>query len=305
MSDPVQLVRHLMPEAQTVLICDKNDFRAVMNFLFYSSSVCSNPKVNSLLTKAFFDLRKNYGFRWSLTIKHVLTVLLNYGADEKVVYNEEILNDEKVGLVRHLEEARRSGQEVPATYSLPSLPLVKKNQRMFVPVSPSEFTFCLTRFVTLLADFSSGLPQYQEFRHHGDWSDQLLLLYLALLLGTDMRLVSQLAATEAVTSLLHWHLDSFTPSQWHWGPCKKADNASSKAAGFNHGSVCKTLARMVNEFFPGEGGRGGVVCWEQGGRRVTDDTGDSDHHLNMVARIQLIPPSYRGTQVRQDLQQTF
>ena len=30
------------------------------------------------MTKAFFDLRKNYGFKWNLTLKHVFCCLLNY-----------------------------------------------------------------------------------------------------------------------------------------------------------------------------------------------------------------------------------
>ena len=40
------------------------------------------------MTKAFFDLRKNYGFKWNLTLSHVLTCLVNYGVDEAAVYNQ-------------------------------------------------------------------------------------------------------------------------------------------------------------------------------------------------------------------------
>jgi hypothetical protein len=45
-----------MPEAQSVLLCDKADFRAIMDFLFFSISVCTDSRLNELLTKAFFDL---------------------------------------------------------------------------------------------------------------------------------------------------------------------------------------------------------------------------------------------------------
>ena len=41
-SDRWEFVRHLFPEAQSVLICDQADFKAVMNFLFYNISVCSD-----------------------------------------------------------------------------------------------------------------------------------------------------------------------------------------------------------------------------------------------------------------------
>ena len=44
-----------MPEAQSVLLCDQADFRAIMNYLFYSISVCTNSKLGELMTKAFFE----------------------------------------------------------------------------------------------------------------------------------------------------------------------------------------------------------------------------------------------------------
>ena len=37
-----------------------------MNFLFYSISVCTDRNLSLLMTKAFFDLRRNYGFKWTL-----------------------------------------------------------------------------------------------------------------------------------------------------------------------------------------------------------------------------------------------
>jgi hypothetical protein len=309
LTDPFELVRHLMPEAQTVLICDKEDFKAVMNFLLYSISVCSDHKLNSLLMKAFFDLRRNYGFSWSLSLKHVLTVLLNYGADENVIFNEDFFNDDKVGIKKHLEEVQRSGQPVPSKYSLPHFSAFFKKRRKgnvresFVKMADDDFDFCVARFLLLLADFSAGLQSYQEFKTKNNLSDQLVFLYTVLLVGTDRRFISDLATMENVMTIVHFHLDSFSSALWRWGPTKKADSASSKSIGFNHASVCKTLVRMVNEFFPAEGGRQGVVCWEAApsGRKVTDDTGCSDHHLNMLHRIHLVPPSFRGNQVRKYL----
>ena len=43
-SDRFEFVRHLFPEAQSVLICDQADFKSVMNFLYYSVSVCSDRR---------------------------------------------------------------------------------------------------------------------------------------------------------------------------------------------------------------------------------------------------------------------
>jgi len=309
LGDPSQLVAHLMPEAQTLLICDKEDYKAVMNYLFYSISVCSSSMLNAVLMRAFFDLRMHYGFRWSLSLRHVLTVLLNYGADEKVVFNRDFYNDDQVGIKKHLEEVKKSGQKDPPTsYFLPKLPpFCEKGHsnkgQTSSSLSKSEFNFCLSRFLHLLADFSAGMQNYQEFRNKNDCSDQIVFLYLILLVGSDKRLITDLAAMEAITAIIHFHLDSFRPTQWQWGPKMKPDNEASKAAGFNHGSILKTLVRILNEFFPGEGGREGVITWTvgAGGKRVTDDTGRSDHHLNMLHRLHLLPPSYRGNQVKRYL----
>ena len=43
-SDRFEFVRHLFPEAQSVLICDQADFKSVMNFLYYSVSVCTDRR---------------------------------------------------------------------------------------------------------------------------------------------------------------------------------------------------------------------------------------------------------------------
>ena len=60
---------------------------------------------------------------------------------------------------------------------------------------------------------------------------------------------------------------------------------------------------MVNEFFPGELCPS-VMTWDQGNMsnlKMTNLDGTSDHHLNMLHRIHLVPPSFRGNQVRKYL----
>ena len=43
-TDRFEFVRHLFPEAQSVLICDQADYKSVMNFLYYSVSVCTDRR---------------------------------------------------------------------------------------------------------------------------------------------------------------------------------------------------------------------------------------------------------------------
>ena len=79
LSDKNTFLRHLMPSAQSLLICDENDFKTVMNYLLYCISVCKDRHISDFLMKSFFDLAKNYDFSWKLNLKHVVSVLVNYG----------------------------------------------------------------------------------------------------------------------------------------------------------------------------------------------------------------------------------
>ena len=55
------------------------------------------------MMKSFFDLRKNYGFKWNLTLGNVLTCFLNYGADEAAVFKTRFYQKH---LEKHLEVGR-------------------------------------------------------------------------------------------------------------------------------------------------------------------------------------------------------
>ena len=170
--------------------------------------------LTELMTKAFFDLRKNYGFKWNLTLGHVLTCLLNYGADEEAVYNPRFFQKH---LDKHLEAVRRSGQKGPKRYELPPLAEFVKTRRAVdtgdlactVAVAEAEFRRSLVTFVQLVTDFSAGQPSHLEFRYRDNWSDQIILIYILLITATDKRIISNIRVREAVMLGIHYHLDSF------------------------------------------------------------------------------------------------
>ena len=97
----------------------------------------------------------------------------------------------------------------------------------------------------------------------------------------------------------------FSGSQWYWGPDKEDQPKTLDGLrDFNHSNVCKSLIILLNEFFPGELCRR-TVCWE-----VVEDhemkvsfrkSNASDHHLNLLHRLSLIPPSHRGNQLKKYL----
>ena len=101
-------------------------------------------RLNELMTKAFFDLKKNYGFKWNMSLCHVLTCLINFGADEAVVFNERFFQKH---LEKHFDAVRRSGQKIIKKYELPSLPDFIKRRRSEnsyrASVSAAQFRHCL------------------------------------------------------------------------------------------------------------------------------------------------------------------
>ena len=167
LTDRFQFVRHLFPEAQSVLLCDRNDFKSIMNFLFYSISVCTDRQLSDLMIKALFDLRRNYGFKWDLSLKQINAVLTNYGASEALLSDKQY-NRDNVGIKKHLEQVIKSGQECSTTFKLPRLPsFVTKKDRFerTQTVSEEDFVFCLSRFVQVVCEFLCGFPEHTDLRY--------------------------------------------------------------------------------------------------------------------------------------------
>ena len=306
MSDRLELLHHLYPEAQSVLICDSKDFKAIMNFLFYNISVCSDTKTSDLMVKALFDLRRTYAFRWELSLQHIFTVLTNYGVDKNAVYSEKFYNKPNTGLTQHLEQVRKSGQGSDEKFKLPKLQhfLRKKIESKEKPsVLIADFPFCYQRFMEVICQWTAGFPSHLDLKHKNKWSDQLVFMYLLLLLGTDHRVVGKSSVISVVREALHAQFDSFNAQQWHRGPLAPPvtppGSEETNRGKFNHHHPHKSLVRLINEFFPGELCPA-VINWNpsETEEKVTNFEGKSDHHLNMIYRISLVPDSYRGNQFR-------
>ena len=146
-----------------------------------------------------------------------MAVLLNYGVEELAVLNSRFYNKENVGLVKHLEEVRKTGQEAGEKYHLPNLPVFLHERKysakkMFLAQSDQKFHFCVSRFILLVSEFSAGLPSHLEFRYRNNWSEQIIFMHVLLLLGTDNRFIMDHRVKESIASALHYHMDSFSSS---------------------------------------------------------------------------------------------
>ena len=131
----------------------------------------------------------------------------------------------------------------------------------------------------------------------------MVLMYQLLVLGTDKRVITSVETRHLIMLALHFQLDTFSTELWHWGPVGQPTQQGRKVkARFNHYNAHKSLARLIHEFFPGEQCPE-VLTWDRNSdvARVTESQGISDHHLNMISRINLIPPSHRGNQLKKYL----
>ena len=188
----------------------------------------------------------------------MLAVLLNYGASEKAVLNERFY---RANLADHRKAVKEIGQTVAADTFEKKLPTFFRNRRTAARSSggggggggcrqilpEDNFTFCVSRFVLLLSDFSAGLANYVEMVTKNDFSDLCVFLFLILLVSTDRRFVTNFRVIESVTSLLHYNLDSVSAVLWYKGPMNKDRQRVVE----NPTSLVRTLAKMVHEFFPG------------------------------------------------------
>ena len=290
LSDKLLFIRHLMPEAESVLLCDKEDYRAIMDFLFYAISVCTERRRADCLINAFFNLAKNYGFSWRLRLKHIVTVLANYGIHQHVLDGSRC--------AKHLPKykGQRSGKYKLEPHKF--LSRRKKNGVSFVPLAEEKFTFCVSNFILVISEFTSGLPNMIDFRYKSDWSDLCVLAFLVNLLGTDQRFVLNLSVLDAISSMYIYLFDCVPSENWFCGMDEVLREGDRLC--FTQSSFPGALAKIIHDF-PDENEMDELRCWNIESRLSKVDNGKSEHKLNIIHKLGLFPPSYRGNQVRRFL----
>ena len=281
-----------MPEAQSLLLCDKDDYKAIMDFLFYSISVCTERRLNEFLIKAFFDLAKNYGFTWRLGISHIVTVLLNYGIQPSLVDVKWF----KQRLVDHMKAVAKSdiGKGIESyKFGLPRFwtERVKHSSATPTMVEEEKFNFVLSKFVLFVCEFCNGINKL-DFRRRGNWGDLAVFIFLFIQLGTAQQFILDYRVYGAISTMLLFQLDSIPTEYWKLGPAKK----KSEKMEFNKDSFPRCLSTMIHKFFPGERSLD-ILLWTPELERLREH----EHRLNIIHKLEIIPPSYRGNQVRRFL----
>jgi len=286
LGDKFTFLRHLMPEAQSILICDKNDFKSIMDFLFYCISVCTERRLSDLMIKCLLDLSKNYVFSWRLSLKHMVTVLKNYDMQVPAYSMDHFkrhLNDAKVKPKRSIEPAKFLSEH--------------NNRKTPKSVSDEKFTFCISRFIQIVCEIFTGLASRRILVDKSDWSDLCFFAFLMNVLATDKRFIEDFTVLENVKILFAYLFDSISSESWHFGVGKAVKQDNNKYI-FTPLSFPNILSRMIHDF-PLHKDMKKFKNWEN---TLSDEQksfhGDHEHHFNMIHKIELLPLTYRGNQTK-------
>ncbi len=205
---------------------NESDFIRVCDYLFYYCSSCLDPDMFAVYEKALFDLLKNYEFRWTLRLKHVLTALENLGFNEGVLSDSKEVTD---GALRDTIQPRINVVNVGNSAKQKkhvSLRLDRRSgffddrKKMENPSdgptpTEAERLRCIKNFVCLVCNLVINCNDKTEFKPVGDdWIHQLCLISFMVLIGTDKDVARDSMVTTKILSLLHFQLDTFSQFQW-------------------------------------------------------------------------------------------
>jgi hypothetical protein len=183
--------------------------------------------------------------------------------------------------------------------------LRKKETVKFTPVPEEKFSFAVFKFILFISKFSVGMPTRLDFRNKSDWSDLCVLLFVFSLLGTERRFVQNYRVFESISTMFLYYFDSIPPKYWYCGAGKETVDEKKK---FRFGSLNfpKFLAHMIHDFYPGELDTK-MMCWKpepMGGvsrNPIFTKIQNMEHGLNIIHKLEMLPVSYRGNQVRRFL----
>eukprot|EP00088_Acartia_fossae_P005352 TRINITY_DN12350_c0_g2_i1.p1 TRINITY_DN12350_c0_g2~~TRINITY_DN12350_c0_g2_i1.p1 ORF type:complete len:624 (-),score=160.73 TRINITY_DN12350_c0_g2_i1:394-2235(-) len=304
LSDKLTFLRHLMPEAQSVLIGNKNDFRNIMEFLFYCISVCTDRLMNDLLMKSFFSLAKNYSYQWKLTLTNVVTVMWNFDL------HREALNADFISkhLSRHVQQNQTSPTKIQGARFILEIKKRRRNanggdknsgsdaQRL--AVTDDKFTFCVSRFVKAVSRLFVSLPNRVHFHYKSKWNDLCVLSFIMALVGSDKRFIEDCDVGQEIKTMYHYLFNALPDKFWYCGAGEQVKQGNKFC--LTNDSFPLTFCKMVHDFPPY--GVETFCMWEK--EKVTNISlrlDDHEHHMNVLHKIDLLPISYRGAQVKKFL----
>ncbi|XP_059094587.1 uncharacterized protein LOC131889490 [Tigriopus californicus] len=304
----------LAPESSSALIGSESDFRKICDYLFFFCCSCPDEVMFMLYERSIFDLLRNYAFKWELKLEHIITALANLGVNEGAMlpqnHVQELISNRMDVLETH---ARARGRSF--SFKFPScLDFFKKRRqtetRKAAPASNLEDKVdsetrlrVIEQTIKLISDLVVGYPDRCEFKaSSGDWLKHLLLVYIFGVLSSDQVLIRRSFVATDIMMLYQFQIDSFSTLQWT-GQANPADSHQPDG-GTDLFTLTENASIDMAEVLARVGSHEGIEqirTWSREELPACAQFDELDHHHNMVRRLQFLPPSLRGNQLKKNV----
>jgi len=351
--NPLQFVMFLSPETTSKVIQSKEDYVAVCEFLIYSligyspierkraSQNGANTTKKSpldgwtydLYHKALFDLIRNYSYKeWKLTYKHLLVALMNFGADETLLLDQNFY-DEALKPTRQREEKSKFkiNQSWPPFFvaiwkqlseegGVNRTPHSEADIQDYLDRSGGKLLFktrtnpylkhlqmtCVEKFVKLFTDLTVTfekkgcimnnelMPKADPKNAGGPWGQSFLVVYYLISTVCLDTYCLRLPNIQFNLSRVFAQICNRFSTKQFWGDEEKESKGETPSI-YDIKHLEFTASKHV---------RSHPEVWAFQDKE-TPDSGilhfGCDHHHNMVERVRILPATYRCRQLRRAL----
>eukprot|EP00092_Neocalanus_flemingeri_P018341 GFUD01019850.1.p1 GENE.GFUD01019850.1~~GFUD01019850.1.p1 ORF type:complete len:535 (+),score=179.90 GFUD01019850.1:63-1667(+) len=251
----LMMVRYLAPETgQNNMVANVEEFRSMVDYVFYLATACEDQLTFSVLSKCLFDLLKSCGYPWHVTTSHLLATFLNLGARAQLLTSEQF----------YQMNLASSGPVLPQFYT------ARLNNRQGRKVISQQSRLVMLRNSVQLVGDLLRLPNRN---HLGQNTTSLLtMVYLAITVGQDQAVVVTPAITRSISLLLH-SLLSLLPPPPHT-ETHIQDMAELLSAGFLPHHLCPSS----------------TSTWSYTSLPAYMATAGHNHPHNMLTSCSLLPP---------------
>lgn len=314
LGDPVNFAAYLAPESCSSLIGNEADFVNICDYIFYFCTSCYDDFLFELYSKTLYELLKNYSYRWKLRLKHIMTALKNLGFREDAMLCKKHFDDCLANRIEVIQQYCKA-QGKAYKFALPSYPTffkkrlerapIETNDEETSPPSQEDRLKCVKNFISLVSNIVVTHSQLTEFKVSSghDWTSQLILIHIFVLLSSDKLLNSDSFVKNNISLMLYQQFNSFSYKQWFGkeDPNSKGDKSKPKQNDFHSDEANASLD--ISEIISQVGQYDGVknaFTWDRDSIAPLDHLGTMDHHHNMLQRVQLLPPTFRGNMIKKN-----
>lgn len=329
---PWKFMVHLSPETTSPLIRNEDDFVKICDFLFFTHVSTRSELTAATSKKSLFSLLKNYAFTgWKLGLRHIVPTMLNLGMEESAIMSQanydtilghrqdrnkisfsidKVLPKFFVNRFEGLKDGIDSGNPDPdsETECPDDLINAMKNMKLSYIDSgdeenaedyaavPEDYKWdpfkydlirrCIKTICDLICTFPLQCTAVPE-KKSDNWLESLVTFYILATVASDWHLITDSHIFGNIMDAFRVMLDGYSKEMWR---------GHAKAS---HQEVTNSISNDVTEALVSVGdfkGAENLRPWFDD--EVPINLSEFDHHHNIVRRLQLLPPTYRGQMVK-------